>query len=291
MFHPNLIYTEGALHEESEKVLGGRGKTSPQLSIWYFLLMASCHGRQRCFTFHRRAQLKPGPQWCAKAPAWGAGRQPVADLTVDTSCLCSLDALSLDFLDKPLVITCQGTSAASLILLLLQILILLPNASIFSKFTSFIVINHHAKLLAWLHFSSTEKPGARLGSVLFNLSQVSSLAKPSYAKNHVSKTFLLPSAVTRLTWSYYYLRLWVVGQGGHPPTKCTYLVFPMWIAVGQRFLLMPPTWGRPQIVHRAQTTFLSLSLWFSKIEANILLHVEMCKGEGKETGEQKQDKR
>ena len=63
-----------------------------------------------------------------------------------------------------------------------------------------------------------------------------------------------PPAVTRFTQCYY-LRLWVVGQGGHPPTR--YLVFPTWTTVDQR-LLMPPTLGRPQVVHRAQTAFLSL---------------------------------
>lgn len=91
-----------------------------------------------------------------------------------------------------------GTSAASLMLILFQILVLLPNAHIFSKFTLFVVINHHAKLLEWLDFSSAEKPGARLGSVFLHLSRVSSLANPSYATIHVSKTFLLPSTVHQI---------------------------------------------------------------------------------------------
>lgn len=90
---------------------------------------------------------EPGPPRCPRAPACGAGRQPVVHPTVGTFCLRSLGAPSLDFLDKSLVITRQGTSAASLMLILFQILVLLPNARIFSKFTLFIVINHDTKLL------------------------------------------------------------------------------------------------------------------------------------------------
>jgi len=88
----------------------------------------------------------------------------------------------------------------------------------------------------------------------------------------------------------WYLWLWAVGWGRHPSTERTYPVFPVWTAVAQR-LLLPPAWGRPWLAHWAQTAFLSLSLWFSKTGANILLHVETGEGEGKETGEQKQDKR
>lgn len=54
---------------------------------------------------------------------------------------------------------------------------------------------------------------------------------------------------------------------------------------------MPQTWGRPQVVHKAQIAFISLSLWFLKSQANVLLHAEMGEGEGKETGEQRQEKR
>ena len=39
------------------KGVGGKEKSNPQLSIWHFLMMASCDGRQRCITFHQRTQL------------------------------------------------------------------------------------------------------------------------------------------------------------------------------------------------------------------------------------------
>lgn len=82
----------------------------------------------------------------------------------------------------------------------------------------------------------------------------------------------------------------VSGRTRCASTKHTYLVFPEWTTVGQR-PLMPQTWGRPQVVHKAQIAFISLSLWFLKSQANVLLHAEMGEGEGKETGEQRQEKR
>lgn len=98
------------------------------------------------------------------------------------------------------VMACQGTNVASVRLTLLHLYL--------SQIHFVHCYKPSHKTGGMTGSSSAEETGERLGSVLFSLSQILSLANPSSAKNHISKTTFLPSTATRFTWGWYL---------GHPP--------------------------------------------------------------------------
>lgn len=141
-----------------------------------------------CITFHWWLQLS---QACSDVAGHLPGEQKGGQRQISLS--ASLEALSLGFLDKSSVTGCQGKSAASLILTVLQILILLSNAYI-SKFT-LIVINQLTKLLEWLDFAEhkeQEQGWAQCSSSSLRFPLLTTPPMPRITSARPSYSLLLP---------------------------------------------------------------------------------------------------
>lgn len=204
-------------------------------------------------------------------------------LVVDTVCLCTLGALSLDFLDKPLVTACQGTSAASPTPTLLQILILLPNAYYLLQIHFVHGYKPPCKTAGMTRFSRSkaglDAPQPLSGflfcwPLLCQESHQQDLSAPLYC--HQTHLLLIFKAVSGSTYKVGVHRMHTSGTCcvNHSRSKASDASD------------LGKTSGCAQ-----SSESISPSLWFSKIQANSLLHVEMGEGEGKEPGEQRQDER